>query len=177
MRLTQMPSQNAIVPTTLISQKIFFVRGTRIMLDAESRPPVCSSYKKPEQSSQTKRQPLSCRFHVSTHPQGITKFGVPVWNLKTRARWPSLCSLCFHGARCSHAFQRAPKFAGRSRKRRDHANLRSSSRWKSATTRDFRLFLRRFAACLKRRFQRRNRSDFTPDLTCPQSLPTRARQV
>jgi hypothetical protein len=29
-----MPSQNAIVPTALISQKIFFVRGTRIMLDA-----------------------------------------------------------------------------------------------------------------------------------------------
>jgi ORF6N domain len=35
MRLTQMPSQNAIVPTALISQKIFFVRGTRIMLDAD----------------------------------------------------------------------------------------------------------------------------------------------
>jgi hypothetical protein len=30
-----MPSQNAIVPTALISQKIFFVRGTRIMLDAD----------------------------------------------------------------------------------------------------------------------------------------------
>jgi hypothetical protein len=75
MRLTQMPSQNAIVPTALISQKIFFVRGTRIMLDAESRPPVCSSYKKPEQSSQTKRQPLSCRFHVSTHPKELQSLG------------------------------------------------------------------------------------------------------
>jgi len=31
----QMPSQNAIVPTALISQKIFFVRGTRVMLDAD----------------------------------------------------------------------------------------------------------------------------------------------
>ncbi|MGB2779760.1 MAG: ORF6N domain-containing protein [Candidatus Acidiferrum sp.] len=31
----QMPSQNAIVPTALISQKIFFVRGSRIMLDAD----------------------------------------------------------------------------------------------------------------------------------------------
>jgi len=30
-----MPAQNAIVPTPLISQKIFFVRGTRIMLDAD----------------------------------------------------------------------------------------------------------------------------------------------
>ncbi|MGB2622186.1 MAG: ORF6N domain-containing protein [Candidatus Acidiferrum sp.] len=30
-----MPSQNAIVPTALISQKIFFVRGSRIMLDAD----------------------------------------------------------------------------------------------------------------------------------------------
>src|SRR5208282_1438066 len=30
-----MPSQNAIVPTALISQKIFFVRGTRVMLDAD----------------------------------------------------------------------------------------------------------------------------------------------
>jgi hypothetical protein len=30
-----MPTQNAIVPTALISQKIFFVRGTRIMLDAD----------------------------------------------------------------------------------------------------------------------------------------------
>jgi hypothetical protein len=30
-----MPSQNAIVPTALISQKIFFVRETRIMLDAD----------------------------------------------------------------------------------------------------------------------------------------------
>jgi hypothetical protein len=30
----QMPSQNAIVPPALISQKIFFVRGTRVMLDA-----------------------------------------------------------------------------------------------------------------------------------------------
>ncbi len=29
------PSQNAIVPTALISQKIFFVRGTRVMLDAD----------------------------------------------------------------------------------------------------------------------------------------------
>jgi hypothetical protein len=28
-------SQNAIVPTALISQKIFFVRGTRVMLDAD----------------------------------------------------------------------------------------------------------------------------------------------
>jgi hypothetical protein len=35
MCLTQMPSQNAIVPTALISQKIFFVRGTRVMLDAD----------------------------------------------------------------------------------------------------------------------------------------------
>jgi hypothetical protein len=32
--LTHMPSQAAIVPTALISQKIFFVRGTRVMLDA-----------------------------------------------------------------------------------------------------------------------------------------------
>jgi hypothetical protein len=31
----QMPSQNTIVPTALISQKIFFVRGTRVMLDAD----------------------------------------------------------------------------------------------------------------------------------------------
>ena len=30
-----MPSQNAIVPPALISQKIFFVRGTRVMLDAD----------------------------------------------------------------------------------------------------------------------------------------------
>jgi len=35
LRVTQMPSQNAIVPTALISQKIFFVRGTRVMLDAD----------------------------------------------------------------------------------------------------------------------------------------------
>src|SRR5580704_3680043 len=31
----QMSSQNAIVPTALISQKIFFVRDTRVMLDAD----------------------------------------------------------------------------------------------------------------------------------------------
>ena len=31
----QTPSQNAIVPIALISQKIFFARGTRIMLDAD----------------------------------------------------------------------------------------------------------------------------------------------
>jgi len=31
----QTPSQNAIVPTALIGQKIFFVRGTRVMLDAD----------------------------------------------------------------------------------------------------------------------------------------------
>src|SRR6202171_6170615 len=31
----QMPSQNAIVPTALIGQKIFFVRGTGVMLDAD----------------------------------------------------------------------------------------------------------------------------------------------
>jgi len=30
-----MPSQNAVVPTALISQKIFFIRGTRVMLDAD----------------------------------------------------------------------------------------------------------------------------------------------
>jgi phage regulator Rha-like protein len=30
-----MASQNAIVPTALISQKIFFVRGTRVLLDAD----------------------------------------------------------------------------------------------------------------------------------------------
>jgi ORF6N domain len=30
-----MSSQNAIVPTALISQKIFFLRGTRVMLDAD----------------------------------------------------------------------------------------------------------------------------------------------
>jgi len=30
-----MPSQNTIVPTALISQKIFFVRDTRVMLDAD----------------------------------------------------------------------------------------------------------------------------------------------
>jgi len=30
-----MPSQNAIVPPALISQKIFFVRGARVMLDAD----------------------------------------------------------------------------------------------------------------------------------------------
>ncbi len=31
----QTPPQNAIVPTALISQKILFVRGTRVMLDAD----------------------------------------------------------------------------------------------------------------------------------------------
>jgi hypothetical protein len=31
----QTASQNAIVPAALISQKIFFVRGTRVMLDAD----------------------------------------------------------------------------------------------------------------------------------------------
>ena len=31
----QMPQQNAIVATALIGQKIFFVRGTRVMLDAD----------------------------------------------------------------------------------------------------------------------------------------------
>jgi hypothetical protein len=31
----QTPTQNAIVPTALISQKMLFVRGTRIMLDAD----------------------------------------------------------------------------------------------------------------------------------------------
>jgi hypothetical protein len=31
----QITSQNAIVPTALINQKIFFVRGTRVMLDAD----------------------------------------------------------------------------------------------------------------------------------------------
>ncbi len=31
----QTTSQNAIVPTGLINQKIFFVRGTRVMLDAD----------------------------------------------------------------------------------------------------------------------------------------------
>jgi len=31
----QTPSQNAIVPTALINQKIFFVRSTRVMLDAD----------------------------------------------------------------------------------------------------------------------------------------------
>ena len=32
---TQMSSQNAIVPTALISQKVFFVRDTRVMLDVD----------------------------------------------------------------------------------------------------------------------------------------------
>jgi len=31
----QTPAQNAIVPTALISQKILFVRGTRVMLDVD----------------------------------------------------------------------------------------------------------------------------------------------
>jgi len=31
----QTPSMNSIVPSALISQKIFFVRGTRVMLDAD----------------------------------------------------------------------------------------------------------------------------------------------
>ena len=31
----QTPSQNAIVPAALISQKIFFVRGTRVMFDTD----------------------------------------------------------------------------------------------------------------------------------------------
>jgi phage regulator Rha-like protein len=31
----QTPSKNSVVPNALISQKIFFVRGTRVMLDAD----------------------------------------------------------------------------------------------------------------------------------------------
>jgi len=61
-----MPSQNAIVPTALISQKIFFVRGTRVMLDADLARLYGVATKKPEQSREAKRKPVSCRFHVST---------------------------------------------------------------------------------------------------------------
>jgi hypothetical protein len=32
----QMASQKSIIPSAFISQKIFFVRGTRVMLDADS---------------------------------------------------------------------------------------------------------------------------------------------
>lgn len=84
--------------------------------------------KKPKQSREAKRKPVSFRFHVPTFTQGTAQFGVPVWNLKTGPRRSSLCSVCFHGARCGDAFQRTPQFASRSGKRRDHANLRSASR-------------------------------------------------
>jgi hypothetical protein len=187
-----MTSQNGIVPTALISQKIFFIRGTRIMLDAALARLYAVATKKHEQSRQAKRKPVSFRFHVPTFTQGTAQFGVPVWNLNARARRPSLRSLCFHGARRSDAFPacsavRAPfrrtsrsceplcGFAKCSQRTKSCAGKLTP--WISATMRDFRPFLRRFAGCSKHQFQRKNRSDFTPDLRCQQNLPSPPKQV
>ena len=76
-----------------------------------SRPALWRRNKKPEQGREAKHKPVSFRFHVPTLAQGIAQSGVPDWNLKATARRPPLCSLCFHGARRSDAFQRASQFA------------------------------------------------------------------
>lgn len=137
------------------------------------RPTLRRCDKKPEQSRQAKRKPVSFRFHIPTFTPGTGNFGVPDWNLKAGARRPSLFSLCFHRARRCHAFQCAPQFARRAGKRRDHAYLRSSSR----NARNTRRIAPPFVACWKHPFQRKYRSDFTQEWSFTRSLPILQRQV
>ena len=89
------PSQNAIVPTALISQKIFFVRGTRVMLDADLARLYGVATKNLNKAVKRNANRFPSDFMFQLSPQGTPQFEVPVWNLKTSARRPSLCPYVF----------------------------------------------------------------------------------
>src|SRR5271157_3480480 len=123
-----MHSQNAIVPTALISPKIFFVRDTRVMLDADRARLYAVATKNLNKavSQNASRFPSDFMFQLSPKELQSLRFQSGTANPGRGGRL--LFSLCFHAARRSDAFQRTRQFARRSGKRRDYANFRSSSR-------------------------------------------------
>jgi len=127
---TQTPSEDSIVPIGLITQKSYFVRSARVMLDAD----LARLY-----GVAAKNLNKAVKLHYDTtttypRPETPRLYGpngkVPDW------RTP-VCSLRFHGARHCHAGNPrgvAPKIW---------------TRWRSGTTGDFRLFSQLFAQLLE----------------------------
>ena len=92
------PSMNSIVPSALISQKIFFVRGTRVMLDADLARlyGVATKNLNKAVKRNASRFPSDFMFQLSSNEMRNLRF--QIGTSKKSARWPPLCSLCFHGA-------------------------------------------------------------------------------
>jgi hypothetical protein len=101
---TQTPSEDSIVPIGLITQKSYFVRSARVMLDADLARLYGVAAK-----NLNKAVKLHYDTTTTTYPRPETPrlYGlngkVPDWNLKERARRTPVCSLRFHGARHCHA--------------------------------------------------------------------------
>ena len=62
----QTPSQNAIVPAGLISQKILFVRGIRVMLDTDLARLYGVATKNLNKAVKRNAKRFPADFHVST---------------------------------------------------------------------------------------------------------------
>ena len=71
-----MPSKNAIVPSALISQKIFVVRGTRVMLDADLAQLYGVTTKNLNKAVKRNadRFPSDFMFQLSSKEMGILRF-------------------------------------------------------------------------------------------------------
>ena len=189
--LTQMPSQNAIIPTALISQKIFFVRGTRVMLDADLARLYAVATKNLNKAVKRNASRFPSDFMFQLSPKELQSLGFQSGTSKSgrggRRYAPyafteqgvAMLSSVLRSSRAVHVNVAIMRTFVRLREMlATHEELRRKiDAMESGTTRDFKPFLRRFAGCWKRRFQRRKRLDFTPDLSFPQSLLSPARQV
>jgi hypothetical protein len=181
---TQMSSQTAIVPTALISQKILFVRGTRVMLDADLARlyGVATKNLNKAVKRNASRFPSDFMFQLSPkelHGLGF-QFGTSKPGRGGRRYAPhafteqgvAMLSSVLRSSRAVQVTSRScePSFGFAKCSQRTKNCAEKLTQWKSGTMRDFRPFLRLFARCCKHPFRRKNRSDFTPDLNSIRSL-------
>jgi hypothetical protein len=124
----QTSSKTSIIPSALVSQKIFFVRGTRVMLDADLARlyGVATKNLNKAVKRNASRFPSDFMFQLSSHEMLDLRFQIGTSKREQGGRRYSPYAFTEQGI--AMLFQRAPQFTGRPSERRGHPHLRSASR-------------------------------------------------
>src|SRR5437879_5241235 len=88
-----------------VARLVFFVRGERVMLDADLAPLWCDDGQS-QQGGEAQSIPIPRRFHVPTQRERDGEFDIPIWKIK-RPRRAAASTVRVHRTRRSNVIERA----------------------------------------------------------------------
>ena len=117
-----------IVPVEVIENKIFMIRGLKVMLDRDFGAIVWSFDWEFKSTGSTKYRQIPGRFYVPIDKRGVRRFEMPIWHLKLEVticdlkRRKKISSIRFYRTRNSNALLRPQWPARGGGQHTDHAH-------------------------------------------------------